>query len=401
NTPPPNKNKIKHYPAQSLGFPRQNKHRRGEGQSLGNLGIAYYSLGNYGKAIKSHEQSLAIAREIKDRRGEGQSLGNLGNAYYSLGNYDKAIESQEQRLAIAREIKDRQGEGQSLNNLGNALFKSGNLTGAAKTLMDGITTWELLRQTGAGNDANKVSIFEEQARTYRSLQRVLIAQNKPNAALEIAERGRGRAFVELLAQRLGEKQLAVSGQRLAVSGQQSVRSPSLVEIQQIAKAQNATLVQYSIIYNDLKLQGKQEAREAELYIWVIQPTGEITFRKADLKPLWQQQNASLEALVDQSRVALGARSRSDSDIVVSLTPQALQQSQEKQTRNLKQLHQLLIQPIASLLPKDPTQRVIFVPQNELFLVPFPALVDANGKALIEQHTILTAPAIQVLALTRQ
>jgi hypothetical protein len=44
-----------------------------------------------------------------------------------------------------------------------------------------------------------VSIFEEQVRTYHILQEVLIAQNKTDDALEIAERGRARAFVELLA----------------------------------------------------------------------------------------------------------------------------------------------------------------------------------------------------------
>ncbi len=41
------------------------------------------------------------------------------------------------------------------------------------------------------------------------------------------------------------------------------------------------------------------------------------------------------------------------------------------------------------------------PQGELFLVPFPALQDDSGKYLIEKHTILTAPAIQVLDLTQQ
>jgi CHAT domain-containing protein len=68
---------------------------------------------------------------------------------------------------------------------------------------------------------------------------------------------------------------------------------------------------------------------------------------------------------------------------------------------LQQLHQLLIQPIADLLPTDPESRVIFILQGELFLVPFAALQDANKKYLIEQHTILTAPSIQVLDLTYQ
>jgi CHAT domain-containing protein len=63
--------------------------------------------------------------------------------------------------------------------------------------------------------------------------------------------------------------------------------------------------------------------------------------------------------------------------------------------------QLLISPIADLLPKNENERVIFIPQASLFLVPFPALQDNNGKYLIEKHTISTAPAIQVLDLTHQ
>ncbi|MEJ6479927.1 CHAT domain-containing protein [Nostoc punctiforme UO1] len=72
-----------------------------------------------------------------------------------------------------------------------------------------------------------------------------------------------------------------------------------------------------------------------------------------------------------------------------------------QKKQLQQLHKLLIDPIADILPKDPDSHVIFIPQGQLFLVPFPALQDAKGKYLIEKHTILTAPAIQVLDLTNQ
>ncbi|HTR67532.1 MAG TPA: tetratricopeptide repeat protein, partial [Terriglobales bacterium] len=74
----------------------------GEGAHLGNLGLAYYSLGEYRRAIEYHERHLAIAREIGDRQGEGNSLGNLGNAYDSLGEYRRAIEYLEQVLEIMR-----------------------------------------------------------------------------------------------------------------------------------------------------------------------------------------------------------------------------------------------------------------------------------------------------------
>jgi CHAT domain-containing protein len=378
------------YQQQSLAIAREIKDRKGEGQSLGNLGLAYFSLGDYVKAIEYHQQRLAIAREIKDRLGEGASLGNLGNAYFSLADYAKAIEYYQQDLAITREIKYRLGEGQSLNNLGVALLKQGNLTQAEKILRDGIDTWESLRERLGNNDAYKVSIFETQANTYRTLQQVLIAQNHPNAALAIAERGRARAFVELLRRRNATK---------SDSPNSPITPPTIEQLQQIAKQQNATLVEYSIIYEDFKIKSKQETHESELYIWVIKPTGEVTFRRSDLKPLWQKQNTTLADLVYISRDSIGVR---DLPIIgFRPRPGAIQKHEASLTEQLQQLHQLLIEPIADLLPTDPNAHVVFLPQSSLFLVPFPALKDKDGKYLIEKHTILTAPSIQVLQFTHE
>ncbi|MBD2358130.1 tetratricopeptide repeat protein [Tolypothrix sp. FACHB-123] len=369
------------YFQQVLVIAREIKDRQSEGQSLGNLGNAYSSLGNYSKAIEYQQQSLVIAREIKDRQGESHSLRELGSAYLYQGDYPKAIDYYKQNLALAQEIKDRLGEGASLNNLGIAFYKGGNLPAAEKTLYEGIKVKESLRGKKLA-DTNKVSLFDTQNNTYRILQQVLIAQNKTDAALEISERGRGRAFVELLAS------------RLSANLQEEPPTPTNIrEIKQIAKAQNSTLIQYSIIYDEFKINGKREIKESELYIWVIKPTGEVTFRKADLKPLWQKENINLEQLVKISRQSIGVRGAK-----IENPPQA---NPETQKKRLQKLHEILISPIADLLPKKETDKVVFIPQSSLFLVPFPALQDENGKYLIEKHTILTSPSIQVLDLTKK
>lgn len=234
-------------------------------------------------------------------------------------------------------------------------------------------------------DNEKVSISDTQRNTYVTLQQVLIAQNKNNAALEIAERGRGRAFVELLAS------------KISPNSQQLPTPPTIAEILKIAKTQNATLVQYSIIYDNFKVKGKEQFNESELYIWVIKPTGEVIFRKTDLKPLWQKDNTDLATLIDNSRELIGVRGRG---IQVTYNPNGAKNPAQG-NQNLKQLHRLLIKPIEDLLPKNENERIIFIPQRSLFLVPFPALQDNNGKYLIEKHIISTAPAIQVLDLTHQ
>ncbi len=105
---------------QSLAIAREIGDQAGEGVALSGLGNAYRSLGQYQRAIESYQQSLAIAREIGDQAGEGTTLGNLGNAYHSLGQCQRAIEFYQHHLAIAREIRDRAGEGRALGNLGNA-----------------------------------------------------------------------------------------------------------------------------------------------------------------------------------------------------------------------------------------------------------------------------------------
>jgi CHAT domain-containing protein/tetratricopeptide (TPR) repeat protein len=371
------------YLQQRLKIAREIKDRKGEGAALGNLGIAYYSLGDYPKAIDYLQQSLKIAREIKDRKGEGAALGNLGNAYFDLGDYPKAIGFHQQRLKIAREIKDRNGEGQLLNNLGFALYKQGNLKLAESTLFEGIKVYESLRGRGL-KDNEKVSISDRQGSIYRTLQQVLIAQDKTDAALEIAERGRGRAFVELLAG------------KISPNSQQSPTPPTIAEIQKIAKTQNATLVQYSIIYDGFKVKGKQQYKQSELYIWVIKPTGEVIFRKSDLKPLWQKQNTDLEDLIRTTRndsIGVGYRGPLGGESYIA--------SNQSQPKYLQKLHKLLIEPIADLLPRIESDRVVFIPQDSLFLLPFPALQDKEGKYLIEKHTILTVPSIQVLDLTHQ
>jgi len=362
------------YHTQSLAIFREIGDRNGEGVSLGNLGSAYNYLGQYQKAIDYHTQSLAITRAIGNRKGESGSLGNLGIAYGALGQYQKAIDYHTQSLAIQREIGDRNGEGNSLNNLGFTLYKQSKFSVAEKTLFEGIKVWESLRND-SGDNANKISIFEGQARSYRSLQQVLIAQNKITEALEISERGRARALVDLLSRQSSPNPTKAP----------TLDPPNLEQIKQIAKSQNATLVQYSIIY--------ENSKESDLYIWAVKPTGEVAFEKVDLKAALQSDNLTLESLVNISREAIGVRGRG------GLEAKPINGVNEKE--RLKQLYNILIKPIANQLPSELNAHVIFMPQAELFLVPFPALFDEGGKYLIEKHTIRIAPAIQVLQITQK
>jgi filamentous hemagglutinin family protein len=366
------------YQQESLALSQPIKDRYGESQALGNLGNIYSILGDYQQAIDYQQKSLSITQEIGDRLQEAQALLNLGTAYSTLGNYAKALNYHQQSLVIVQELRARLGEGIALNNLGDALLHLQQIVEAERKLVDSVEVWESLRAGLGNNDAHKISIFEIQSATYRNLQEVQSQQNKIKPALETSERGRARAFVELLARRLNTNQTIA----------EPVTPPDIEQIQQVARQRNATIVEYSIISDSFDVRNKREIKQSELYIWVIQPNGEVAFRRSDLKPLWQKQGlgkatqTALASLVSTSRILGGPRN-----------------DQGEVAR--QQLHQLLIAPIADLLPNNPEDNVIFVPQDSLFLVPFVALQDTSGKYLVEKHTILTAPSIQVLALTYQ
>ena len=49
-------------------------------------------MGDTRKSLEHHEHALDIAHTIEDRSGESNALGNLGVIYFNLGQFHKAIE---------------------------------------------------------------------------------------------------------------------------------------------------------------------------------------------------------------------------------------------------------------------------------------------------------------------
>ncbi|HEY9614019.1 CHAT domain-containing tetratricopeptide repeat protein [Allocoleopsis sp.] len=355
---------LKYY-EQALFIAKEKNNTVTQGIILHNFGTTYRQLGQFPQALKLLEQAWSIFKTEDDKRGQRATLNQIGLIYYNQGQYAQALKYHEQALAICQQVQDKVGEGQTLSRMGAVYNALGQYADAEKVLLAAIEIWEFLRFRLT--DADNISFFDTNIDNYQQLQQALVAQGKIDSALEFAERGRARAFIDLLAQRQSNNPKT----------RPRLKPLTIQDIQQIAGVQNATLVEYSVMANQI------------LYIWVIKPTGDVAFKQVDLKSL----NTSLKDLVTNSRDSIGVRGRG---LGVQQTVNTATQSEK-----LQQLHKLLIEPIAQSLPTDPNAHVIFIPQGELFLVPFPALQDKEGKYLIEKHTILTAPAIQVLQLTQE
>lgn len=329
--------------------------------SLNQLGRDATANGNLTEAIAFYQQQLTLAQKTGDRTSAATARNPLAQAYEQAAQYPQAIELRQQQLAEAQAQGDRLATGKLYNQLGSNFLKSQNFTEAQKNLQAALKTWSDLRSQ-LGNNLNYTS---EQTKSYQLLQQVFIAQNQPETALEIAEQSKLRNLLDLLGLRLATEPVG-TGLKAAP---RSLFSPTLTSIKQTARSQKATLVSYSII------------SETQLYAWVIQPTGNIAFRLIDIPSQSKiYPVSSLKNLVESSLQALNS-------------PAANQP--------LLQLHQILIQPLEDLLPKDPTNRIIFVPEGELLFVPFAALRDITGTYLIQKHTLVTTPSIPLLAVSRQ
>ena len=83
-----------------------------------NLGIAYYSLGEFKKALEFYQMGLGIAKETGNRDSVGKAYGNLGVAYWALGVREKASDYFRESLRVAKETENKDLEGTAYGLLG-------------------------------------------------------------------------------------------------------------------------------------------------------------------------------------------------------------------------------------------------------------------------------------------
>ncbi|HEY9808256.1 MAG TPA: CHAT domain-containing tetratricopeptide repeat protein [Halomicronema sp.] len=379
------------------------------------LGLNHTEAGNSEKAIKAFEKALEISTKTNNTFAQAENLKNLSLVYSYLENYPKATELQNQSFALYQKYDNKQQaifHQSSLLNAAQIYLRTKQFSQAETELKKALEIGEIVKEQNLKNlqlsslsvDDWQIFISSSNSAIYKDLQQALIGQNKIEEALEIAEKARGRAIVNLLAKRLlTQTANEVEKQQLIAA---NVKAPNLAEIREIARKNKTTLVQYSVIYenNDFNSPVRfstNKTKEKELYVWVIKPTGEIAFRQVDLSQLrggekrGVNKKSPLEGLVNNSRQSIGIRGNT-----IETNPKN-QPTPATENEKMQQLYKLLIEPIAEFLPKNPEERVTFIPQDGLFLVPFAALKDSTGKYLIEKHTILTAPSIQVIELASQ
>jgi CHAT domain-containing protein len=348
------------------------------------------------QALKHLQEAEAWVKNTDDPIARIITISTFGRYYEAIADYDRALVSYTEAISQAERMGDRATEAKLRSAYGQTLLKKKRIKPAIESLEKSVNLFESLRPRLI--DSERIAIAEQQSKTYALLETAQVQNDDPIAALVTTERARARAFVELLATRSDEGSIAPKPDPNRDSNRDSIArtATTLQDIQATAKAQNATIVTYSIV-NQLH----HPDRESELHAWVIQPNGTIQFHKSNLVHRNQNLADSLDATVHNTLRQITLRSsKTRASIAIEGNQPTTATDDPLNTTALRNTYDLLIAPIENWLPKFDGDRVIIIPQGSLLLVPFAALQDESGQFLIQRHTLQIAPSIQSLALLK-
>ena len=254
-----------------------------------------------------------------------------------------------------------------------------------------------------------VHVVDQRAAVAEIRQMILVRNGKFEEALVAAERSRGEAQSKLLERRMG-----------IIKDTEDARPIDIKEIQSIADSQKTTLVYYSLVHAlDPDTRGYFNEHHTvnspqELYIWVVRPQQKIEFHSqvlpVDIDNLVSLAREEIFAFMGDPDDEQDVEDNQDllvTDVEVvklltrSAQPVAAAITEASDGSALRKLHQLLIEPIKQWLPASTDEIVTFVPQGNLFVVPFAALSDEDNEPLIVKHTISISPSARLLALADQ
>ncbi|RXM98288.1 Tetratricopeptide repeat protein 28 [Acipenser ruthenus] len=272
-----------------------------QGRAYGNLGLTYESLGNFERAVVYQEQHLSIAAQMNDLVAKTVAYSSLGRTHHALQNYSQAVMYLQEGLRLAEQLGRREDEAKIRHRLGLSLWASRNLEEAQHQLYRASALFETIRHEAQHSTDYKLSLFDLQTSCYQALQRVLVTLGHHDEALAVAERGRTRAFVDLLVERQ--------------TGQQDSDPYSPVTIDQILEtvnSQRGLVLYYSLaagyLYSWLLAPGAGILKFHEVYLGEGLVESSADPHESSSMSLQSVSSSTLEQYISNVREALGIES---------------------------------------------------------------------------------------------
>jgi CHAT domain-containing protein/tetratricopeptide (TPR) repeat protein len=399
------------------------------------LSTAYLSAGEYQKAEDSIQQTLKLAGELPDFERQLKALNDLGKLRLRLNEPEQAIKAHHESLLLALDKNSPRHAWSACAGLAMAYKKLGRLDKAREFYQQAIEIMEEVR-ANLGGEEERASFFQDKVKVYKDLVAALMQLHDKDAtkhygaeAFRFAERGRARAFLDLLGEaknvdqtidpdllkRQQEIQANISKLNAQLIKERS-KEPAKQDIEKIKELEEALskvdveradwlreLRQRNRRYADLKYPEPLKLEQAQRML--------ADHSLVLVYSLGEQESFLFAVSRDGYRVAKLPRSsdiaESVEKLIAAITDGA-GASLEKYRAQAVKLYRELILPVGELLADK--RELIIIADDILHRLPFEALISpsiANEPAvrsdyskwpyLVRQFSISYAPSVTVLA----
>jgi CHAT domain-containing protein/Tfp pilus assembly protein PilF len=397
------------------------KHRAGLSYLTGNIGLVHYRQGNYTAALEYFHKTLELSESVGHKRGIALTLYNLARVHFALGDYTQSLKYSERAASLSREMPDPDALWRARSMSGKA-HRALNQPGPAQLAFDeAIGIIEGLRSRVAGGEETQQRFLEDRVSSYHSMVDLLASQNKPVEALAYAERAKGRVLLDVLRSGRVNITKAMTQQEQNKERKLSINL-SLLNSQVSRESQRPQPDPTRL--EDLKTRQQKARLEHEAFQLVLYAAHpELKTQRGEVKTLTLEEadrllpdarSALLEYVVTEDHAYLFALTKTDhvNPGAVNLKMYTLaikgreladqiegirQQLAKRDLRfreSAKRLYDLLLKAARTQLHGK--SRLVIVPDGVLWELPFQALVSAEDRYLLEDHSISYAPSLTVL-----
>ena len=156
------------YSLRSLELKRKLDDPESIAHTLNNIGIYHHQLGNFGDALRYKLEALEIREKSGNRKSIAESYNNVGIVYGCLGNYDKALEYYNKSLELCEEGGDPKNMANTLNNIGLIHSKTGKYEQAINAYMKSLDIYQQIDdKRGIAGSYNNIGILHESLANYQ------------------------------------------------------------------------------------------------------------------------------------------------------------------------------------------------------------------------------------------
>ena len=423
----------------SLGLFEQLGQRDGVARTLATLGGVHHLRGDSERALEYFRRSLALREQMEAKEGVAGSLLGMAAVYASRGEHPQALDAASRSAALARNIGSPHVLWGALLFAGRAHLALGRAAEARRAFDESISTVESLRANVAGGEEGQELFFADKLTPYYEVAEMLVREGRAEEAFKYAEAGKGRVLLDALragprraagrptegeAARERELRQEMNVLSLELRREQDSPQPPKARVEELQSRLDEARLAYSAF------QASLDASHPELH--VMRGEARPVTREDVAGLLTDEHTAIAEYVVTENRTYLfvftkgtdgkrrerapltaapaapksaDARWPSLKVHTVEITRQELARRAEQFRRQLAQgdllfsrrareLYDLLLGPAEEELKEK--RRLVIVPDDKLWELPFQALQPREGVYLIEQCAITYAPSLTVL-----